>query len=330
MTIDLIDYEHGISALDSGFHRPRLDAIHLMVENGRAAIIDTATAHSVPLVLEALRVKGLGPEHVDFILLTHIHLDHAGGAGELMRLMPNATLTVHPRGARHMADPSKLWAATVEVYGEDVAVRNYGVIPSIPVDRIIETPDRFGLDFQGRRLTFYDTPGHARHHVCIHDAKSGHVFTGDTFGLGYEELATDGRRFCFPTSSPSQFDPIALHASIDRIAALKPGAIYVTHYSQVTDVPRIVADLHRLIDDHDDLANRAVAAGLAGDARHRFLKDGVGSIILGERDRQGWRLSDDEVLRVFELDHELNAQGLGNYIDGTVIPAKAGNQKASR
>ena len=89
MTIDLIDYEHGISALDSGFHRPRLDAIHLMVENGRAAIIDTATAHSVPLVLEALRVKGLGPEHVDFILLTHIHLDHAGGAGELMRLMPN-------------------------------------------------------------------------------------------------------------------------------------------------------------------------------------------------------------------------------------------------
>jgi hydroxyacylglutathione hydrolase len=316
MTIDLIDYDHGISALDSGFHRPRLDAIHLLIENGRAVIIDTATTHSVPLVLEALEAKGLGPEQVDYVLLTHIHLDHAGGAGELMRLMPNAMLTVHPRGSRHMADPSRLWAATVDVYGIETAQRNYGEIAPIAAQRILETPDGFRLDFQGRTFTFYDTPGHARHHVCIHDSRSGHVFTGDTFGLGYVELETDGRRFCFPTSSPSQFDPIALHASIERIAALKPAAIYVTHYAQVTDVPRIAADLHRLIDDHAALAKRAAAAGLAGNARHRFLKDGVGALILAERDRQGWRLSDDEALEVFEIDHELNAQGLANYIDG--------------
>jgi len=316
MTIDLIDYEYGISALDSGFHRPRLDAIHLLIENGRAVIIDTATTHSVPLVLEALHSKGLGPEQVDHVFLTHIHLDHAGGAGELMRLMPNATLIVHPRGSRHMADPSKLWAATVDVYGIEVAQRNYGVIAPIPASRIVEAADGFRLDFQGRTFTFYDTPGHAKHHVCIHDSRSGHVFTGDTFGLGYVELETDGRRFCFPTSSPSQFDPEALHASIERIAALKPGAIYVTHYAQVTDVPRIAADLHRLIDEHAALAGRAAADGLAGDARHRFLKDGVGALILAERDRQGWRLSDAEALRVFEIDHELNAQGLANYIDG--------------
>lgn len=315
MTIDLIDYDHGISALDSGFHRPRLDAIHLMVENGRAAIVDTATTHSVPLVLEALNRKGLDVDAVEYIILTHIHLDHAGGAGELMRRMPNARLTVHPRGSRHMADPSKLWAATVEVYGEQTALRNYGVIAPIPAERIVETPDGFTLGFQGRTLTFYDTPGHARHHVCIHDSRSGHVFTGDTFGLSYVELETDGARFCFPTSSPSQFDPVALHASIDRIAALDPGAIYVTHYSRVTDVPRIARDLHRLIDEHHALAARAVAAGHAGEARHRFLKDGVGAIIVAERDRQGWRLSDDEVLAVFELDHELNARGLANYID---------------
>ena len=313
MTIDLIDYDHGISALDSGFHRPRLDAIHLMVENGRVALIDTATAHSVPLVLEALDAKGLGPADVDYILLTHIHLDHAGGAGELMRLMPGATLVVHPRGARHMADPARLWAATVAVYGEETAKRNYGVITPVPAHRIVTAADGFTLDFQGRRLTFYDTPGHAKHHVCIHDARTGHVFTGDTFGLGYVELATDGRRFCFPTSSPTQFDPRALHASVARIAALKPGAIYVTHYAQVTDVPRVAADLHRLIDAHDALA--ASAQGLSGEHRHRFLKDGVGAMILSERDRQGWRLSDDEVLRVFEIDHELNAQGLGDYMD---------------
>ena len=316
MYIDLTDYDFGISALDSGFHRPRLDAIHLMVQNGHAAIIDTATTHSVPLVLEALARKGLTAQDVDYVILTHIHLDHAGGAGELMRLMPNARLVVHPRGSRHMADPAKLWAATVAVYGRELAERNYGVIVPIPGERIIEAHDRFQLDFHGRLLCFYDAPGHAKHHVVIHDSLSGHVFTGDIFGLGYEELLTDGRRFCFPTSSPTQFDPLAMHASVERIVALKPGAVYVTHYAQVTDVPRIAADLHRLIDAHAALADRAAAAGLAGAARHVLLKDGVGAIILAERDRQGWRLSDAEVLRVFELDHELNAQGLGDYIDG--------------
>ena len=316
MTIDLTDYDHGISALDSGFHRPRLDAIHLMLQDGHAAIIDTATTHSVPLVLEALAAKGLTAENVDYVILTHIHLDHAGGAGELMRIMPNARLVVHPRGSRHMADPAKLWAATVAVYGRELAERNYGVIVPIPTERIIEATDGLKLDFRGRTLTLYDAPGHAKHHVVIHDSLSGHAFTGDIFGLGYEELLTDGKRYCFPTSSPTQFDPPAMHASVDRIVGLKPGAVYVTHYAQVKDVPRIATDLHRLIDAHADLADRAVAAGLSGPARHAFLKDGVGKIITDERDRQGWRLSDAEVLRVFELDHELNAQGLGDYIDG--------------
>lgn len=315
MTIDLIDYEHGISALDSGFHRPRLDAIHLMIEDGRAAIIDTATTHSVPLVLEALAAKGLGPEQVDYVILTHIHLDHAGGAGELMRICPAAKLVVHPRGSRHMADPAKLWAATVAVYGQALAERNYGRIEPVPAARIIEAPEGFRLDFRGRVLSFLDTPGHAKHHVCIHDERSGEVFTGDTFGLGYVELETDGRRFCFPTSSPTQFDPAAAHASVDRIAALDPPAVYVTHYARVPGVPRIAADLHRLIDAHAGLADRAAARGLAGSERHAYLKDGVGAIILAERDHQGWRLSDAEALAVFEIDHELNAQGLGDYLD---------------
>ena len=121
MTIDLIDYEYGICALDSVFFRKRLDAIHPIIEDGHAAIVDTGINASVPLVQEALSTKGVRPEDVDFIMLTHIHLDHAGGASQLL---PNARLTVPPRGARHLADPSKLWAATVEVYGLETAARN--------------------------------------------------------------------------------------------------------------------------------------------------------------------------------------------------------------
>ena len=315
MTIDLIDYEHGISALDSGFFRKRLDAIHLIVEDGHAAIVDTGINASVPLVLEALSTKGLRPVDVDFIMLTHIHLDHAGGASQLMRLMPNASLVVHPRGARHMADPSKLWAATVEVYGLDVATRNYGEIIPISKQRIIETPHEFKLDFRGRRFTFYDTPGHARHQVAIRDARNGHLFVGDTCGLAYTEVETDGRRYAFPTSSPSQFEPEALHRSLDLIASLNPEAIYLTHYAQIGDVPRIIGDLHRLIDAHVEMARKVGTAGVKGAERQRRLMDGMAQIILGERDRHGWRLSDAETLEVFVIDRELNAQGLGIWLD---------------
>src|SRR5512146_3128313 len=108
------DYGRGISAVDTLFERERLNAVHIMVERGRAAIIDTGTAHGVGRVLEALAEKGVAPEQVDYVILTHVHLDHAGGAGQLMARCPNAVLTVHPRGARHMIDPGRLLAATVE------------------------------------------------------------------------------------------------------------------------------------------------------------------------------------------------------------------------
>jgi len=315
MKLDLIDYEHGISAIDSAFVRPRLDAIHMMIEKGRAAFIDTGTTHSIPYVLEALKAKGLGPEHVDYVILTHIHLDHAGGASQMMKIFPNARLTVHPRGARHMADPSKLWQATVDVYGIETALRNYGEIIPIPKKRIIETPDEFKLDFNGRELQFFDTPGHARHHVCIRDSRSGHFFVGDCFGLAYTELETDGRRFSFPTSSPSQFEPHLLHQTIDRVLSHKPEALYLTHYAQIRDVPRIAADVHRLLDAHTEMAQAVQASGARGDERHVQLKAGVRKLIADEAKRQQWKLNDQELIEVFSVDDELNAQGLAIWLD---------------
>src|SRR5450759_2169912 len=132
----VIDYEFGISAIDSGYQRPLLDAIHMIVEGGRVAIIDTGVNSSVPRVLAALRDKGLRPEQVDYVILTHIHLDHAGGAGLLLAQLPNARLTVHPRGARHMVDPGKLIAGTIAIYGKEPTRRMYGDILSVPAERI--------------------------------------------------------------------------------------------------------------------------------------------------------------------------------------------------
>lgn len=306
------DYDHGISAIDSEFLRPCATSIHLIVERGRAAIVDTGPNDAVPLVLEALAAKGLAPEDVDYLVLTHVHLDHAGGAGLLMTKLPNATLTVHPRGARHIADPQRLMEGTVAVYGAQAARRLYGDIVPVPAARMIETGHEARISLNGRELKFIDTPGHARHCVCIVDSRSGHIFAGDTFGLSYRELDMDGRSFIFPTTSPVQFDPATLHRSIEMLEQCKPGAIYVTHYSQVRDVPRLAPDLHRLLLAHEQLA---LETRDLGEGRYQRLKEGITRMAIAESKRQGWILSEERLLEVLGHDIDLNAQGLICWLD---------------
>jgi len=317
---DIVDYEFGISAIDSGFLRPHYDAVHLIVESGRAALVDTAHNDAVPRVLEALAAKELGPEDVDFVIVTHIHLDHAGGAGLLMRHLPNARLAVHPRGARHMADPARLVASTIEVYGEAAARRMYGEVVPVDPSRIIQTQDGTILRLNGRELLFVDTPGHAPHHQCIVDRKSGHAFTGDTYGVCYRQLGTEDRQFVWPVTPPSQFDPEALHRSIDRVASHGPGAIYLTHFGQLRDVPRLASDLHRLIDAHVEVGRRAVAAGV--DRHERMVAD-LRRVALTEAERYHWPVSSEQVLQVLSHEFDLNAKGVALWLD-RVTPKRSG------
>ncbi|HXZ50932.1 MAG TPA: MBL fold metallo-hydrolase [Burkholderiales bacterium] len=308
----LYPYGHGISAVDVLYERERLNAVHLLVERGRAAIIDSGTAHGVPRVLAALELLGVAPSDVDYVVLTHVHLDHAGGAGQLMARCPNAVLTVHPRGARHMIDPRRLLAATVRIYGEETTRRVYGEVLPVAAGRVLETPEGARISLAGRALQFFDAPGHARHQVVLRDARTGHFFAGDTFGLSYRELDRDGRQFSFPTTSPSQFDPPALKRSIRRMLALEPQAIYVTHFGQVHDPLRLGADLCRLIDAHVAIAERCRGAGAQ---RNALLRKGIAELLREESRRQEWPLSDDELMRVFAIDVDLNAQGLEAWLD---------------
>ena len=307
-----IDCGFGIIAIDSGYVRPTLDAIHIIIEGNRAAIVDTGSNYAVPRVLAALADAGIAPAQVDWVILTHIHLDHAGGAGLLLQQLPNARLTVHPRGARHMADPSRLIAGTIAVYGEAETRALYGDILPVAKERITETPHEFCIVLAGRELVFLDTPGHARHHVAILDRKSGHVFAGDVFGISYREVDEGGRQFVFLTTSPVQFEPEPYHRSIEMIAALAPEVVYNTHYSALRGVQEKAAILHRLVDAHAELALREKDAG--ADRRSRLLS-GVKALALEEARRFGSRLSEDQFLGVYGMDIELNAQGLGSWLD---------------
>ena len=308
----IIEFEHGISAIDSGFIRPWLAAVHLIVEGNRAAIVDTATNAAVPRVLAALAAKGLSPEQVDYVILTHVHLDHAGGAGVLMSQLPNAKLCVHPRAARHVVDPRRLVEATIAVYGAEHTRATYGTIAPVAAERIRVMEEGARVTLGPRELRFFDTPGHARHHFCMHDGGSNHVFAGDTFGLAYRELMVGERAAVFPTTSPVQFDPPELHRSVDRILALAPEAVHVTHFGQVRDIERLGADLHRLIDAHVALARSSADAGTM---RHERLKLGLEQMVLAEGERQRWPLEGASLLKLFATDMELNAQGLAIWLD---------------
>ena len=308
----LIAYGNGIYAFDSGYVRPLLAAIHLIVENGRAAFVDTGNNASLPAALAALDSLGLAPDSVDYVILSHIHLDHAGGAGAMMRAFPQARLVVHPRGARHMADPSKLIEGASAVYGADEVSRLYGEVLPIAAQRIIEAIDQLTVNLAGRELVCRDTPGHAKHHLCLIDRRSGHVFSGDTFGLSYRELDTDGRQFIFPTTTPIQFDPAALHASIDLIMSYRPQAVYLTHFSQVKDVADKARQLHRQIDAHAAIAQREKGSGQEQLSR---IRAGLAELLLSEARLFGCRLSDAEILDVFAGDLDLNAQGLSFWVN---------------
>jgi hydroxyacylglutathione hydrolase len=306
---------HGVFSVDAGYVRPRFDAVHLVVESDRAAVIDTGTRDAVPRTLAALEALGIAPQQVDWVVLTHVHLDHAGGAGHLMRRLPAARLAVHPRGVGHMADPAKLWAGTVAVYGREEAEATYGEPVPVDLARIVPLPDGATIGVAGRTFEVLDAPGHARHHVAIRDDATGHVFTGDTFGISYRELDVDGRAFAFPSSTPVQFDPDALRATLRRILSLRPDAVYLTHWSKVGDVPRLGAGLLRMVDRYEALALDALAAEGEDTARLLpALERGMDALLLSEAAAHGSPLGPDTLRQVMALDVRLNAAGLLSWL----------------
>lgn len=300
------ELDDGIFLIDTGYQRPGFDAAYLLVERGVAAFIDTGTSHSVPLLLAALGETGLAREAVEYVCVTHVHLDHAGGAGALLRELPRARLVVHPRGAPHLIDPTRLVESATAVYGEERFRREYGRIEPVDAWRVIEAVDGLRLDLNGRELAFIDTPGHARHHCCIYDAASEGVFTGDTFGLAYPPFATDRGAFVFPTTTPVQFDPDAWRDSLARLMSLHPRRAYLTHFGCVERLESVARDLLRRLDDCV-----AIARGLRDAVPRRVvLERELRAYLERELRAHGWNENPQAPLSWWDLDLELDAQGL--------------------
>lgn len=301
----------GIVAIDTEYARPLQDASHLIIEGGRAAFVDTGVNDSVPLLLAALREQDLDVGDVDYVILTHVHLDHAGGAGLLMQELPNARCVVHRYGARHMIDPARLVAGTEAVYGVEQARRTYGTIRPVDADRIHIPEDGDWLSLNGRKLQLLNTEGHARHHHVVNDPASKGVFTGDSFGVSYRELDTDNGEIVFPTATPVQFDPLEAHKSVDRIMGCEPDQLYLTHYSRVGNLERLAQQMHRGIDAYVAIAEQHEH----DNDRSASIRNRLTEYYAEELADHGYTRSRDSMLEVMNIDIELNAQGLEVWLE---------------
>ena len=303
--------DDGIFAIDTGFHRDRFDAAYLVVEGGRAAFIDTGTSKAVPRLLAALDALGVARAAVDLIIPTHVHLDHAGGVGQLAQALPTAQVVAHPRGARHLVDPTELWRGALAIYGQSQMDSAYGHLEPVPADRLRTTADEEIITLAGRPLRFAHTPGHCLHHHCVWDARSRGWFTGDNFGMAYPEFIVDGRPFIFPTTTPVQFDPPAMVASIHRLLENAPERMYLTHYGRVEGIADCGVRLEAML--ADTLA--VVDAVQGAPERLAALIEGLTALHVRRAQEFGVLLPETQIRALLHDDMALNAAGIGVWLD---------------
>lgn len=281
---------------------PRFTAAYLRVAGDEAAFVEAHTGHAVPRLMAALADRGLRPEQVRWVVVTHAHLDHAAGASALLARCPKATLLAHPRAARHLVDPSKLVASATSVYGAARFGELYGTIDPIPAARVRALEDGETFPLGDATLRVHHTAGHAKHHFIVDDPAVDSVYTGDTFGLVYPALQR-GVRFAIATTSPTDFDPVEARKSIDKVLSLGRGAACLTHFDEIRDLDEVAAQLRAWIDRSEALMER-VARGdevdVAAELRRAIAEDAAG---------RGLALTDAD-WNLLATDIDLNAQGI--------------------
>lgn len=299
-------HPHGITAVDTEYIRPGLAAAHIVEHGGRAAFVDVGTNYSRPHLLAALELLGIPRDAVDYVFLTHVHLDHAGGAGSLLQDLPNARAVLHPRGAPHMTDPTKLIAASRAVYGDATYEKLYGDLVPIPPERVLIAEDQQRISLGGRVFELVHTPGHALHHYAIVDLEYRNIFTGDTFGLSYREMDSAAGPFIVPTTTPTQFDPDQLIASIDRLSEYSPDALYLTHYSRVTGVPALARAMKEQIREFERIA----LSNAAAPDPQAAIRSEIRALWIDRARRHGCPQDEAGIDAILGADMNLNAQGL--------------------
>jgi len=303
--------DFNIVQIDTGLMGPNIVACYLIEgkdndNNAEYAIIETGNYETTDRLINYFKQQNIPKESIRYVIPTHVHLDHAGGASSLMEALPDATLVMHPKGARHMIDPSKLIAGATVVYGEAFFKKMYGDIKPVAEHRVIIAEDNTTLMLGNRELLFRDTPGHANHHFCIWDETSRGWFTGDTFGLAYPSLDSEQGHFLFPTSSPVQFDPKQLISSIELMMDKEPKYMYLTHFGRIVVEQKHRSDLIQHINDYVNIIESLPEDKRTAEHIETLLTDYTIKALA----KHGCKLIQEDIDKAIRLDIKLNSQGL--------------------
>lgn len=301
-----------IDAMDLGIEK-RTGCYVLHAEE--LTIVETSASPSIPYLLEGFKKIGIDPKEIKNIIVTHIHLDHAGGVGLLLESCPNAKVVVHPRGMRHLADPSKLILGARAVYGEKFDELFDPILP-VPENRLLVKEDGDTLQIgENRVLTFWDTPGHAKHHFSIHDSMSNGIFTGDTIGVFYPQLFEKGLELYLPSTSPNQFDPDAMLNSLEKIKALDVERIYFGHYGMSANPHHVFEQIKKwlpiFMESGEKVWEEAQSDSLEDKSEALFKK--LFAIIHSYLLEKNIAL-DEEMTEIIQLDLRVGSMGIIDYL----------------
>lgn len=269
----------GVWALDLGFRGRHGVVLAYLLAGGEPpelALVEVGPASTLPALLAGVRAAGFAPEALTLLLVSHIHLDHAGATGHLLALAPRATVRVHPLGAPHLVDPAKLLASAGRLYGERMD-ELWGETAPAPAERVVPLADGETIAVAGRVLTALFTPGHASHHVAYWDAAAGALFTGDVGGV-----RSAGTAYVCPPTPPPDFDPAAWAESVARMLALAPRRLYLTHGGPFDDVGRHLGQLLPNLDELLVLARDTLGDGGDEATLTRRLHEHVATKLGGE------------------------------------------------
>jgi glyoxylase-like metal-dependent hydrolase (beta-lactamase superfamily II) len=297
-----------ISVVDAHYLSPGRMSIYLLIENGRAVFVDNNTVHAVPRMMDALAAAGLSPEAVDYAIVTHVHLDHAGGTAALLEQCPNARALVHPKTFRHLANPARLVEASRQIYGDQFD-SIYGTIQPVPEDRMRIIADGERIDWQGHTFTCFYTLGHASHHFCVHDSASAAVFTGDSFGIAYPELQCGSKPYIFAAATPTEFDPVEARKAVHRILSFEPERVCLGHYGCFEQVSEMAERLLYTIEQTELVINQAARMDTDEKGLSAWIHAETLAMTKAALEQSGLPLN-GEVMKWVNPDIMLNAQGL--------------------